>query len=229
MPTRSQQQKLRKNQVQSSDDDVESHKNAASRKASRREPESRLGTPWSRDRTPVQEDVDELEAEPVTDRTNRKRSVHYSRAVEEEDSGAQTVNEEDTGPEHIDNTPPPSSPLPNPRQDRTRRAHQVNEDDDEFDEEEQQDDEEDDEDILDLDNNRNTDILLNKNGLIIKPPGEAGRGQSAKKKGYNLRRAMGFPPELPEQHHLRANREWKERDRLFARYRVSIIFISTCF
>ncbi|KAG8915817.1 hypothetical protein FRC02_004347 [Tulasnella sp. 418] len=107
------------------------------------------------------------------------------------------------------------------------------EDDDEYEDENmpnEQDDEDDGyNDILDLDNINNPDMVLNKNGLIIKPPGEAGRGRLAMKKGFNLRRAMGFPLELSEGHPLRTNPEWKKRDKLFSSYRDYARILATRF
>lgn len=75
---------------------------------------------------------------------------------------------------------------------------------------------------LDLENESNPSICYNAEGLIAKPPGEPGRVSTSRKKGYCLRRAMGYPPELPEDHPGRENARWKRKNEAYNFIHVSV-------
>lgn len=74
---------------------------------------------------------------------------------------------------------------------------------------------------LDLENENNPHLIFDKDGLICKPPGEPGRATSTNKKGYVLRRAMGYPPELPKDHSGRDNPVWVQRNESYLQLHVS--------
>ncbi|KAG8909609.1 hypothetical protein FRC01_006835, partial [Tulasnella sp. 417] len=68
---------------------------------------------------------------------------------------------------------------------------------------------------LDLDNAQNPHICFNVDGLIARPRGEPGRVSTAKKQGFCLRRAMGYPPELPDGHPSRKNTRWDKKNKAY--------------
>lgn len=76
---------------------------------------------------------------------------------------------------------------------------------------------------LDLENGNNPDLHYNIDGLISKPPGEPGRASTGKKRGYCLRRAMGYPPELPDGHPSRDNARWSHKNSAYNFLHVSFL------
>lgn len=78
---------------------------------------------------------------------------------------------------------------------------------------------------LDLDNKANPHICYSPDGLIAKPPGEPGRASTAKKRGYCLRRAMGYPPELPDGHPDRKDSRWNKKNRAYNFLHVRFLMI----
>ncbi|KAG8989585.1 hypothetical protein FRB90_002171 [Tulasnella sp. 427] len=68
---------------------------------------------------------------------------------------------------------------------------------------------------LDLRNETNPFICFSPDGLIAKPAGEPGRATRGKKRGYCLRRAMGYPPELPKDHPGRKNKTWRGKNKAY--------------
>ncbi|KAG9018058.1 hypothetical protein FRB90_012474 [Tulasnella sp. 427] len=68
---------------------------------------------------------------------------------------------------------------------------------------------------LDLGNETNPFISFSPDGLIAKPAGEPSRATRGKKRGYCLRRAMSYPPELPKDHPGSKNKTWKGKNKAY--------------